>query len=483
MLRSLSCPLVSLTLATSLMLNACGQTEKKATAPPAVPVKLQTLQNDSLIKSSEYVGVLEAKQRVNLAFKTSGRLAKIFVEDGSFVRQGQTIAELEPEQQQENVNAASQQVNITKANLNTAQARLRQTQSERDATKTTISQRRADIAGAKANLLNREAEISSRNAALQEALANVALAQKNYERAVFLVRQGAQSKQDLDNQSNALAVAKANVDSRRKQKEAAIASRDQAVAQVSAAQSAYDNAVKNVASAEEQIRGAEANVNSQRAAVGQAQAQLSSIGKDLAFTIVKAPVSGIVGSFNQKKVGDFLNTGEVLTTITNNDAFNLNIAIPTEYREQLRLGLPVEAINKDSKPGVRGVITFISPQVNQNTQSILAKVTFKNDGSLRDDEYVKVRVIWDRLPGVLIPTTAVTSLGGQKFVFVAESSKTPEGQESLIARQKPVQVGTIQGQAYQVTGGVTPGEKVVLNRILDLRNGSPITDEALVQKQ
>ncbi|MEY3826509.1 MAG: hypothetical protein RLZZ148_1325, partial [Cyanobacteriota bacterium] len=30
---------------------------------------------------------------------------------------------------------------------------------------------------------------------------------------------------------------------------------------------------------------------------------------------------------------------------------------------------------------------------------------------------------------------------------------------------------------------VTPGEKVVLNRILDLRNGSPITDEALVQKQ
>lgn len=476
---------LSITIATSslLWLNACSEPTQKAAGPRVVPVKLQTLRSEGLIKSSQYVGTLEAQQRVNLAFKTSGRLAQIFVEDGAFVRQGQPIAELEPEQQQENVNAATEQVNIAKANFNNAQARLRQAQSERDGAQTTIAQRQADIAGAKANLLNREAEVSSRNADLQEAIANVALAQKNHERAVFLVRQGAQSQQELDDRTNALAVAKANVDSRRKQRDAALASKDQAVAQVKAAQEAYNNALKNLAAAEEQVNGVAANLNSQRSAVSQAEAQLGAINQDLAFTILRAPFSGIIGSFNQKKVGDFLSTGEVLTTMTNNDVFNLNVHIPTEYRQQLRVGLPVEAIDEESKPGVRGEITFISPQVNQNTQSILTKVTFRNDGSLRDAQYVKVRVIWDRLPGVLIPTTAVTSLGGQKFVFVAERDKGEDGQESLIARQKPIEVGTIQGQAYQVLGGVKPGERVVLTRILDLQNGAAIADEAVASKQ
>lgn len=484
MMRSIPQPLIGLTLASSLLLlNACSEPEKRATGPQAVPVKLQTLQDAKLIESSEYVGSLEAVQRVNLAFKTSGRISKIYVQEGTSVRQGQPIAELEPDQQRENVNAAVGQVNIAKANLNNAEAQLRQRQAERDATQTTIAQRKADIAGAKATLLNREAQISSSQADLQQAIANVALAQKNYERAVFLVRQGAQSKQELDNQTNALAVARANVDSRRKQRDAAIASRDQARAQLNAAQEAYNNAIKNVAAAEQQVSGAIANVNSQRAGVSQSQAQLGSVSQDLAFTTLKAPIDGIVGSFNQKKVGDFLNTGELLTTMTNNGAFNLNIYIPTEYRDQLRVGLPVESVNPGSKPGVRGRITFISPTVNQSTQSILTKVTFNNDGSLRDDQYVKVRVIWDEKPGILVPTTAVTSLGGQKFIFVAENGKTPDGKETLVARQKPIDVGTIQGQAYQVTGGVKPGEKLVLTRILDLRNGSPIMDESTVQKQ
>lgn len=483
MLRSISKPIVGFTLATSLLLNACGQPEQKAAGPRAVPVKLQTLKDDNLIDSSQYVGTLEARQRVNLAFRTNGRIAKIFVEEGTPVKQGQPIAELEPTQQRDNVSAAVGQVNIAKANLSNAEARFRQIEAERDATQTTIAQRKADIAGAKASLLNREAEISSREADLREAIANVALAQKNYERAGFLVNEGAQAQQDLDDRTRTLAVARANVDARRKQRDAAIASRDQARAQIQAAQEAYNNAVKNVAAADQQVGGAAANVNSQRASVSQAQAQLGSISQDLAFTTLKAPISGIVGSFLQKKEGDFISTGETLTTLTNNQAFNLNISIPTEYKGQLRIGLPVEAVNIDNNPGVRGQITFISPNVNQNTQSILVKVTFLNDGSLRNDQYVKVRVIWDEKPGVLVPTTAVTSLGGQKFVFVAENAKTPEGQESLVARQKPIQVGTIQGQAYQVVGGIKPGEKVVLTRILDLRNGTAIADESLLQKQ
>ena len=126
-------------------------------------------------------------------------------------------------------------------------------------------------------------------------------------------------------------------------------------------------------------------------------------------------------------------------------------------------------------------MTFISPVVDQNTQAIQTKVTFQNDGSLRDREYVRVKVIWQENPGLLVPTRAVSILGGQKFVFVATPGESTEAK--LVAKQQPVNLGTIQGQAYQVISGVEEGDKIVITRILDLKDGTPISEESLTSEQ
>jgi hypothetical protein len=126
---------------------------------------------------------------------------------------------------------------------------------------------------------------------------------------------------------------------------------------------------------------------------------------------------------------------------------------------------------------------------------VLAKVIFKNDGTLRNNQYVRVRIIWDQQPGFLIPTTAITSIGAQKFVFVARpqtadpdakgnpSTPSPEQSPSsgngLIAKQTPVVLGNIQGQSYQVISGVTAGERIAVSRILELRDGAAITPASL----
>ena len=86
-------------------------------------------------------------------------------------------------------------------------------------------------------------------------------------------------------------------------------------------------------------------------------------------------------------------------------------------------------------------------------------------------------MIWDTQPGVLIPTTAVSSLGGQKFVFLAQPG---ESQGGLVAKQVPVKVGAIQGQSYQVISGVKPGDRIAVSRILDLKDGRPIKEAAIV---
>ena len=423
-----------------LFVSGCGgEPESQAPGAQAIPVKLKTLETSTLIDSSRYVGTLEAQGRVNLAPRIDGRIARIFVQQGDRVIQGDPIIELEPTQQQEDVNAATQNVNVEKARLGQAQAELKAAEADKAAAAADVERARAD---------------------LQDLEAEVKLAQINIERSKFLVEGGAQPKQDLDDKTRDLSTKRAQRNARKE---------------------ALNSSFESLQAAERRVEQALANIDSQKAVVGQAQAELGSISQDLAFNTIKAPISGIVGSFSQKKVGDFVNIGEQVSTLTDNQVFYLNIWIPTEYRSRLKLGLPVEIINGDGSKGVAGKITFISPLVDQNTQAIQTKVTFQNDGSLRDRQYVRVKVIWQEEPGLLIPTRAVTTLGGQRFVFVAQPGDSAEA--DLVAKQQPIEVGSIQGQEFQIISGVKEGDKIAVSRILDLKDGSPITEESLNSEQ
>lgn len=475
-------PLFYGAIASLLLVAGCGS---KPTAPQAnaLPVKLQTLTSASLIDSSDYVGVLQARQSVNLAPQINGRILKFFVEQGATVTKGQKIVQLRPIQQQEQVNAATGNLNVQRANLDKTSADLRTSEAQRDATQAEIANTTAAIATAIANYANTQEVVKTREADLRRAESALNLAQINFKRSKFLVETGVQPQQDLDNKTTALQDAEANADAARKTVEAAKASARASAASVNSAKAALEQVKQNLKAADQRVAAARATVNSQKAAIAQATGQLGSVNQDLVFNTISAPISGIVGDFDKLRVGDFVNTGQTVTTITDNQVFDLNVNVPTENQNRLRKNLPVEIIKADGTPNVRGEVTFIAPLVNQTAQAILVKMTFRNDRSLRNNQYVRVRLIWEQKPGVLVPTTAVTSLGSQKFVFVAQKSSEKE-KALLVARQIPVTVGTIQGQAYQVISGVKPGDRVAVTRILDLRDGRPIADaDTVTQKE
>ncbi len=426
-----------------VLLSGCGSGEpdSQATGPKAVPVKLQALERTTLIDSSQYVGTLEAKQRVNLAPRIQGRILRIFVQEGDRVVQGDPIVELEPTQEQEDVNAATENVNVERAGLGQVQAQLKEAEADQARSAAEVERTKADI---------------------QDQEAQLKLAKINIERSKFLVEGGALPQQDLDDKTRDL---------------------DTQIARLDARKEALNASIKSLQAAEKRIEQAQANVESQKASISRAEAQLGSISQNLAFNTINAPITGTVGDFNERKVGDVINLGEVITTITNNQVFNLNINIPTEERSRLKLGLPVEIVTEDGSPGIRGAVSYIAPLVNPNTQSIVTKITFPNDDSLRDRQYVRVRVIWETRPGLLVPTTAVSTVGGQKFVFVAKQEETPEGKKELLAKQTPIELGTIQGQSYQVISGLEQGDKIAVTRILDLKDGTSITEESIKSEQ
>ena len=76
-----------------------------------------------------------------------------------------------------------------------------------------------------------------------------------------------------------------------------------------------------------------------------------------------------------------------------------------------------------------------------------------------------------------MPTIAVTRIGGQSFVFAVESDNS-QGQPRQVVHQKPVKLGNVQGDSYQVLEGIKPGDRIAVSNILKLREGAPVQPEA-----
>jgi len=407
--------LFSAALLLSVVTGACrGGPPGMQGGPPPMPVELQTVQASTVLETSEFVGVLEAEDRVVLRPEADGRVVEIFVRPGDVVQARTPIVQLRADRSRAEVSGAIADLEAAQSARNTAIARLRAAE--------------ADVA---------------------RAAADVTLAEADYRRIESLVADGALSRQQLDRARNT-----------------------------------RDTAIASRRAAEENVRAAAASLREAESQIARAQADRNVAAENLQDRQVISPIAGVVGNI-PVKVGDLVTPSTTLTSIVQNSTLDLNIAVPIERSRQLRVGLPVEMLDEQGQPALRGRISFVSPEVSSGEQSVLAKASFTNDGSLRDGQLVRTRVIWSSQPGLLVPTAAITRIAGQTFVYVAEPAEANPDQPAppnaqpgqppmQVARQRLVQLGSIQGNSYQVISGVQPGEQVVVSGVLNLTEGAPI---------
>ncbi|WP_338429253.1 efflux RND transporter periplasmic adaptor subunit [Synechococcus elongatus] len=223
------------------------------------------------------------------------------------------------------------------------------------------------------------------------------------------------------------------------------------------------------------------NLDNARRDLETAQAQLKAARENavaksvnVQYKTVRAPINGLVGDI-RLKVGDFVETGDELTTITVNNQLFINIPVPTTRIPQLRKGQPVKLLDPFSKRILAtGAVDFVSPVVQENLQTVLVKVVVPNpDGLIRNGQIVQSEIVWDRKDAVLVPTQAVSPLAGVNFVYVVEPKPNSPGQFQV--RQQKVELGSIFNNRYQIRAGLKPGETVATTNLLSL------TDKAAVQ--
>jgi RND family efflux transporter MFP subunit len=262
--------------------------------------------------------------------------------------------------------------------------------------------------------LKQAATVNSQEATRKSRVANLELAEIQLQRLKQLYSSGVASKQDLDQ-----------------------------------AQMAYDTAKSDVSALDAQVR--------------EQQVQLK-------YFSVVSPLEGIVGDI-PVHVGDRVTTSTILTTVDRKTGLEAYINVPADRAPQVRLGLPVQVLGTDGGILADCRVTFISPQVDTNTQSVLIKAAILQPHGLRADQFVRTRVIWSKKSALVVPVTSVTRVTGQYFVFVAEAGE----KGGLVARQKPVHVGSIVGNDYVLLDGVQAGEKLIVSGTQNLADGTPVS--------
>ena len=441
---------------------AAGATAK----PPATTVKLVKVGSTTVQDSSVFVGTLEAPLFVTIKPQIEGRIKQIFIKEGDRVQQGQPIVSLQSDDTQAVVQQRQAALEQAQANLALLNAGTRPEQ---------IAQARATLAQAQARL--RDAQTGSQPQDIAQAVAQIDsakstldLAKSRTKRYEPLAAQGAVSQDLLEGYRQAQRSAEAALVVAQKRLQQLQNTRR---SDISALSATVDQQKQNL---QQQLNGSRPEEIAQaRSQVSQAAAQVRAAQVQLQYTQVLAPFTGVVGNIPNYKVGDLAAKGDALTTLTKNDSFNLNLPIPLARAKQLRSGLPVELLDATGKSLAMGKVSFIAPNATADSQTILAKATFANTNrQLINRQSVQGKVIWAERPGILIPVTAVSRLGGKTFVFVAQQQQTPDGKTALTAIQKPINLGAIEGNNYQVVSGLKPGEQIVTTGLLSLTNGAPI---------
>ena len=246
-------------------------------------------------------------------------------------------------------------------------------------------------------------------------------------------------------------------------------------------QDELNESLRNLRQAQAAIRTQEETIRAEVADVVEAERDLEAAQADaveqqviLATYRLRAPFSGTVGEV-AVKVGDYVTPETVLTTISQSNSLEISLNIPVERLPEVELGTSIELIDSRGEAIGESQISFIAPDVNPSTQTVLVRAIFANTGYLRSDQFVRARAVWDECSSLVVPITAVTNLGGQNFVFVAQEGADSEG---YVAIQTPVQLGTLQDNRYEVLSGLTGEEQIVITGTQKIFNSAPISPES-----
>jgi membrane fusion protein, multidrug efflux system len=415
--------LVSSIAVVAVLLAGCSEKPDPARAamkPPAVPVTLATAAQKDLPVTVTAIGNVQPLSTVGVLSQVNGQIFKVNFREGQEVKQGELLFTL-----------------------------------DRRPFEAALQQAQANVARDRAQLAQSEAAHLQQQAQVQQAEANHVRDQAQLENARVWA---ARYRELVDKEF----VAKEQYDQYRTNAEA-----------LAATVRADEAAIANARAA---ARAAEATIESARAAIRADEAAVENARLQLAYTEIRAPLSGRTGNvlIHEGNVVKANDTGNPMVTLNGIHPIYVAFSVPEQSLEDVKRyraegTLKVEAVVPGQVEGqARGDLTFVNNTVDPNTGTIQLKATFPNaDNLLWPGQFVNVVLtLTMQRNAVVVPSQAIQT--GQKgtYVFVVKPDQTVES--------RPVTPGRTVGRETVVDKGVGPGERVVTDGQLRLYPGAKV---------
>ena len=190
-------------------------------------------------------------------------------------------------------------------------------------------------------------------------------------------------------------------------------------------------------------------------------------------TRIRAPFTGRLG-LRQVSEGAYVSSNDILVRLQQTNPIKLEFDVPERFSRDLRIGQRVEF----SVEGIRQIffaeVYALSNEVESSTRTLMVRARCGNSGNiLQPGNFAKVKITTSQNQKVvLVPTDAVIPiLNGQQVLVIRNGAAS--GQQVEVAQRLENYIA--------ITGGLNPGDTVILSGLLALREGMPVIPSQIVE--
>ncbi|NQX66104.1 efflux RND transporter periplasmic adaptor subunit [Paenibacillus alba] len=423
-----------LMLAAVAILPGCGAKEAAESGTSAVPVQVIKLGQFSAAGLS---GKVIPDQSINIVSKVSGKVAEVNVQEGSKVKKGDVLFQLE-------TNELTQQVKQAESSSIAAQAKLADTQA---------GARTQEIEGLQSSINAARGAYEQTTAGLEQAKAALDLSTSTYNRI----------RNAFDSSSS---VSQADL--------------DKGTLDYEKAKASYEQAKGAQKTAQAQLQGAEAKLQltkigptdntlkALQADVDRLNASLELANSGLSNATITAPIDGIIVK-KSISPGELAQAGVQMLSLVNMDQVQVELSVADSQISQVKEGMTVDVtIQNIPDKSFHGVIAFVSPVANTNSNSFPVKVKVDNkEGLLFAGMVAEVKLDAAQQSRVEVPKSAVVKKDQKEYLFTMDTNmahlvevKTEEKNQDWLYVQPNDKIKANQQIIVNPTANLTEGTKV-----------------------
>ncbi|WP_028762860.1 efflux RND transporter periplasmic adaptor subunit [Shewanella colwelliana] len=210
-------------------------------------------------------------------------------------------------------------------------------------------------------------------------------------------------------------------------------------------------------------------IDAQKASVDIAQARLQAAQAQLDFHTIKAPFGGTAGLVDFS-LGKMVSAGTELLSLDDLSSMRLDIQVPEVYLSRLTIGMQVTATNRAWQGEIfTGQVIAIDPRINPETLNLKVRVNFDNsEHKLKPGMLMSANVGFAPISEPVIPVQALEYSGTKRFVYVIDADNR--------AKRTEVSLGARIGDEVLISQGVKVGERIVVQGLVNMRDGLQVDD-------